>query len=315
MPPTRKNGTSEPSVGRGPVQVGRRRAPGRASGSRATSVAAASLLPPPSPAAAGIRFSSAIATPADRAPIARPPATRPRPRATRGWCDRAAAPGCVALRGGTARATRRTCSTSWSASDWNTVRSSWNPSARRDTTRRSRLILAEGRKVSAAMPRQVDPGSAVRPHSSIRPPTSSACRAPRPRCGGVPHRPGVAQLVERDGHGVRRAPRRGTPRPAPPRSARPARDAASRRTARSAVTSRSRTDTGWAPAGALRVFGHQVGPHDGREPPRGATRPQVGHPRRSQVERRPLACHGESPRSPSATTTGSPRRAGACRRA
>ena len=139
VPPSRKNGTSEPTSAAISARASGPSAPPQSRASKQMA-AAASALPPPRPASAGTCFSSRSAAPSGTPgrPSRRqsaPAARQARLRASRGT------PGAShASANGPGRASHVT--TSWSAIDWNTVSRSWNPSGRTPVTRSSRLIFA-----------------------------------------------------------------------------------------------------------------------------------------------------------------------------
>ena len=115
----------------------------------ATSAAAASALPPPSPASTGIRLSIVHGRVAH---VARAPERRPQTR--RRLPDQIlASSGMPGVRHFSVNGPGRSAQTSVSCSSmvWNTVRSSWYPSARTPSTRRSRLTFACARTVSGVV--------------------------------------------------------------------------------------------------------------------------------------------------------------------
>src|SRR5690606_21690486 len=146
VPPCRKNGTSDPSPAAS-VTSSRRDSRPFQTRFRPTSAAAASALPPPSPAATGICFSSRMC--ASRGSPFRPSACHSRSAACQTRLSRSAGtPGARQNRpNGPGRAWIRTVSAS--AIDCISVRTSWKPSSRRGPTRSVRLILAEARRTTA----------------------------------------------------------------------------------------------------------------------------------------------------------------------
>ena len=156
VPPVMANGTSDPSSN---ANLTRRSRESLLpwSASIAAIAAAASALPPPSPAWAGMRLMSVkLAPPPSASARATSRAARstilPEPPGTRAALRRVRVPREAACSWRTdsvkPRGRRRAVSVSASVTDWNTVTRSWNPSARLGPTASPRFSLARASTVT-----------------------------------------------------------------------------------------------------------------------------------------------------------------------
>ncbi len=156
VPPVAAKGTSDPScnaIARRSVRASLR----PCSTSRAAMAAAASALPPPNPACAGMRLvSEKRAPPGNDSSCETSRAARSTrlsaPAGTSEAAGRASLPRTAACSWRTAsvkpRGRHSAVSVSKSVTDWNTVTRSWNPSARCGPTARPRLSLARASTVT-----------------------------------------------------------------------------------------------------------------------------------------------------------------------